>query len=64
MATAAPDSEIKVKIGKMIFYITVCGRSVVFLLVRWNSVPLLSRATAALGFLERPRGLREGVRWA
>ena len=30
----------------------------VFLLVQWNSVPLLSRAAAALGFLERPQGLR------
>ena len=30
----------------------------VFLLVRWNSVPLLSRAAAALGFLERPQGLK------
>ena len=43
MATAtAPDSEIKVKIGKMIFYITCCGRPVVFLLVCRHSVPLLS----------------------
>jgi len=29
---------------------------VVFLLVRWNSVPLLSRATAGLEFSERPKG--------
>ena len=45
MATAAaPDSEIKVKIGKMIFYITCCDRPVVFLLVCRHTVPLLSRA--------------------
>ena len=43
MATAAaPDSEIKVKIGKMIFYITAASRPVVFLLVCRHSVPLLS----------------------
>jgi hypothetical protein len=42
MATAtAPDSEIKIKIGKMIFYIT--DRSVVLLLVRRHPMPLLSR---------------------
>ena len=29
----------------------------VLLLVRWNSVPLLKRAAAALGFLQRPWSL-------
>ena len=31
---------------------------VVFLLVRWDSVPLLSRAAVTLGFLERLQALR------
>ena len=63
MATATADSELKVKIGQDDFLHYLCGGPVVFLLVRRNSVPLLSRAAAALGFLERPQGLREGMRW-
>ena len=56
MATAAPDSEIKVRVGKMIFTSRVqwvCG----FLLVRWNSVPLLRQGHCSAGISSTSTGV-------